>query len=354
MPNRDEQSYLSIRRPSVNRIKLFTFALILSLLFSLENPAHADGSVLVNGDFESGSLDDWIFTGDVMLATEMLDPYTIDALHTVAEGTYSARLGDDVPWGSGGPQASSLSQEVIVPPVSEGQREVVLQFAYAVVGNDPPEHAEPDKPLFRVTVFDVTANQSLYDTNTVYTSQSSQNWYLGLNPNSDPSQQTFSFFSGDRWVFQPWQDVQLSLEGREGHTIRLEFTVRDCNPSAHAVYGYLDSISVGDPVPVVLPPLEGNPQLAPYIAPNPLNILFGYIERWQIWPWCLCLFPVALLLAFALRRVGKRDTYITPSPPPERRASPKTKREPPVRGGLRPEDDKSQKLGKGGFRPPSE
>lgn len=258
-------------------------------------------NVLVNGDFETGDLTGWQVTGDVVVVGDSLDTYTVGSLHAVGEGNYAAKIGDEIAWAVAGPQMSSIAQEFVVPKSSGLLDKVVLQFAYAVVANDPPSHSEPDKPFFRVNVTDLTTQESLYDTDVVFTSQTSGEWYLGAGPNGLPLDPVFALGSGDRWVFQAWTPVEIDLKGREDHQVRVDFTVRDCNPTAHAAYGYLDAIHVGRPQPVDLPPLEGNPQLAPFLKPNILGRLFGVGEGLgSLWWLLCCLLPLLLLLALLL------------------------------------------------------
>lgn len=326
------------------------FAGLLSGLVALGStaPAIADSNVLVNGDFEDGTVRGWQTQGNVTIVSDGVDSYTNGALKTVGGGTRSARIGDDIPWGRNpaSNQTSSIAQEAVVPAAEIGQSKVVMQFAYAVVANDPAQHSEPDKPLFRVFVRDITSNEVLYDTDLRYTSQTSGKWYLGAGD------QFASLSRADRWVFTPWQAVEIDLTNRVGHRIRMEFVVRDCNPGAHPAYGYLDHVGVGSPRQIDTPQLIGNPPLAPFEAPGIIDLVNGFSDL-QGLPWWLlcCLLPLLallLLVAMLVRQASRRTGYAssgsgyTPRPRPPKRADEDR--------GIRPGDRDGS--GGGGIRPP--
>jgi len=326
---------------------LFFISGAFSPLFTKEE------SSFINGDFESGDLSGWMIEGDATVIQDSLDSLTDNSLHKVGEGNFSAQIGDATPWGNQGPQRSSISQEIIVPP-PEGQNKVVMQVSYAVVANDPPSHEKQDKPLFWFIVKDLTTDDTIYDTDIIYTSQSSGEWYLGFDPNQTTTQKGFSYLSGDRWVFKPWQTLEIDLSDRVGNHILLEFVVRDCNLSAHAAYGYLDNIHIGTPKAMTPPPLEGNPEIAPFIKPTLKGRLFRMVEKFRLWPWILCCIPLLplLLIAMALSRRKQTtpanfSTYM-PTPPSEDKKFIQKE----GGGGFRPpeKDDRNQSGG-GGFRP---
>jgi hypothetical protein len=273
--------------------------LLLVVLLASVTDLTADDNVIANGDFETGDFSGWITSGDVTVVQDALDPLTDNAMHAVAQGGYSAMVGDQIPWAVKGPQRSTISQKVTVQKLAAGQKRVVLQFSYAVVANDPPSHPEPDKPYFTVTVLDLNTGESLYDTSYVYTSQTSKEWYLGKRPDQSLPTRGFSTLSGDRWVFVPWRNIEVDLTPRVGHQISLLFEVRDCNPTAHAAYGYLDNIRVGTPMSIKLPDLTHEPPRADWVDPNIINNVLLFIETWKIWPWCLLL-PILLLLLWLL------------------------------------------------------
>lgn len=328
------------------------YLIALTVLCSLSFIGHSEAqtnAILINGDFETGDIAGWEAQGTTAVIKDQLDALTLNSLHTVGEGVYSARIGDEIPWGTSGPQTSMLAQEVVVPP--EGSNAPVLQFAYAVVANDPPSHPEPEKPFFRVVVTDQSTGQPLYDTDVVFTSQTSGKWYLGSGPGGNS---LFSAGSGDRWVFQAWTPVVIDLDGLEGHRIRVEFNVRDCNPSAHAAYGYLDAVRVGPEQEIVLPPLEGDPKVAPFIKPNLLGRLFGLAEHLgDLWWLGCCLAPLLLLFApLLIRRAARRSADSGGWWPPQ--GGGPTRGEDDGGGGLRPSDGSEYETVAGGLRPPGE
>lgn len=289
------------------------------LLSLLANPARlqAQGDAL-SWDFENGDLQGWTTSGQVALIGPATDLQTDNALSTVAQGKYAVRVGDEVAWRWQGDQSSSLERTVQIPAVAKP----VLQFSYAVVANDPPNHPEADKPYFRLEVQDLTSNEQLPVSEFKYSSQNSKDWYLGRAPDGQSFGQTSqSWVQGDRWVFIPWRHETIDLAGRVGHQLLIRFTVGDCNPTAHAAYGYFDTIHVGDPVaapalPALLKPAlpAGDPG-----APGVLAAVPNAIEQYSLWPWCLLLPLLLLLLAFWLFRRGQvtraADTELRSSGP---------------------------------------
>ena len=273
-------------------------------------------AVITNGGFEVGNLNGWITNGQATVAISGTDAITNNSLEKVAEGNYSAMIGDEVPWMGSGPQQSSIDQTIQLPQSLPA--DTALQFAYAVVANDPPDHPETDKPRFRVLVEDLTTNKILSDTEYLYTSQSSKDWYLG-NGSSNPAwNQSYYMLASDRWIFRPWTQATVPLKGLDGHEVKIHFEVRDCNYGAHAIYGYLDDVRVGSPENKTMPVLHGNPVQAVFIQPPFWAPILIWFERWGL-IWLCCLLPLILLLLsllwFFLRRSKSRQpsSYSTPS-----------------------------------------
>lgn len=255
-------------------------------------------------DFEDGSLGDWLVVGQVQTIGDRIDPLTDDAMRSVSQGTYAAMIGDAASWSSGGAKLSSIERTLIVP---QADGKPVLQFSYAVVANDPPDHGETAKPYFQLEVRDLTTGELLPVSNFKYTSQTSQEWFLGRPPDDQRlSQLGFSQLSGDRWIFAPWRHETVDLSRYIGHQLRLQFAVRDCDLGAHAAYGYLDAIHVGPALSApLLPSLskQAVPAGAPP-TPNLIQTASTSIERWSLWPSCLLvplLFALALALAYYFR-----------------------------------------------------
>lgn len=295
--------------------------------------AQAQGSSSSSWDFETGDLGNWKPQGTVAVVGDSIDSLTDNAMHTVAQGKFSAKIGDEVPWGGfgGTDQFSSLENTVTVP---QDVSSPVLQFSYAVVANDPPDHPETEKPYFQLEITDLNTGEQLPGSVMKYTNQNSSDWYLG-NPPADLgfSSSTFSQLSGDVWVFIPWKHEVVDLSGREGHNIQIRFTARDCNYGAHAAYGYLDNVRVGSEITLpALPQLIKTPVQAPS-PPEPtfLQSFAGLLEAYHLWPWCLLL-PLLLLLAFLLYKFWPRSVKsFTGGPPPESRKT--ERREPPKGAG---------------------
>ncbi len=233
-------------------------------------------------------------------------------MHTVAQGQYSLVVGDSVPWGEAGDQFSSIERVIEVPQIANP----VLQFSYAVVANDPPDHAEVDKPYFELEVRDQTTQELLPASAAKYTSQTSQDWFLGTPPvNQSFTRSSFNQINGDRWVFIPWKNQKLDLTKRQGHQILVKFTVRDCNPRAHAAYGYIDNIRVGADGPLPsLPALIKQPQPAGVpLSPGLLAPIMNFVEQHALWPWCLL--PLLLLLGLlAYLLLRRRVTHVPEAP----------------------------------------
>ncbi|HUN22572.1 MAG TPA: hypothetical protein PK299_05485 [Anaerolineales bacterium] len=306
--------------------------LLLFLLFSALNfhrTTVAQTSVISNGGFESGDLSGWQASGDVSTVTMALDPLTINSIQTVADGTYSAKIGDDVPWGNGDNLSSEMFQEVVIPNASESAN--VIQFAYAVVANDPPDHPEADKPFFQVIITDLTTNERLYDTNQMFTSQSNSVWYIGENYGG-----TFGF--SDSWVFTDWVEVNQDVRGREGHRIEIRLIVQDCAHGAHAAYAYLDQVNVGTPAQLVLPPMVGTPQQAVYRGPSWYSSIMPFLEKFLITPLlcALCLLPLLLAFGYFLSRRKQPVRSSSYTPPPVPNPEPEPEKRVPEMPGFRP------------------
>lgn len=268
-------------------------------MFRLSVPsAISQGTNIINGDFESGSLDGWRTTGEVTVVSNLLDPETGESMYTVAAGSYAARIGDEIPWQLNGIQQSSIEQVVSLPSILNDSD--VLQFFYAVVANDPPDHPEVEKPRFRVQVVDLSSGKNLVDTNYIYTSQNSKEWYLGRGGIDTLTSNPFYIASNDRWVFKPWTEVKFSLKGLAGHQIKILFEARDCNWGAHPLYGYLDAVHIGEPQLVNLPKLEGNPAPAVYIDPYPWSPIMNFIEKNGLVLLCCCILPILIPLILFL------------------------------------------------------
>lgn len=288
-------------------------------------------TAIQNGNFESGDLIGWTVTGETSVTGLGTDPTTGNHLQQVAEGNFSGKIGDEIPWMGNEPQQSSLEQTIQLPQSLPSDS--VLEFAYAVVANDPPDHPEIDKPRFRVLVDDLTSNKTLLDTEYLYTSQSSKDWYLGSGASNQIWKQPYYMMASDRWVFRPWKQVSIPVTGLGGHKLNIHFEVRDCNYGAHAIYGLLDGVRIGQPTNMNLPDLEGNPQPALYIDPPFWWPILLFLEKQGLICLC-CIIPLLLFVLFLwwlLRRKKQPEsTTAYLNPVPEKMDEPAK-----LRGGIR-------------------
>lgn len=312
---------------SIVHICLSLFTIMAATGFAFLSPLL---DVITNGDFESGTLNGWNTAGQISISTTGLDPTTDNVMERVAQGQYSAQIGDETPWMGGTDQQSSMDQVIQLPQnLPSGS---VLEFVYAVVANDPPDHPESDKPRFRILVNDTTSDQLLLDTEYLYTSQTSKDWYLGTGASNQVWNQPYYMLAGDRWVFRPWKLVSIPLSGLNGHELTIRFEVRDCNYGAHAIYGLLDNVRVGSPSNDKLPALQGNPQQAVYIAPPIWAPILHWFETWGI-IWACCLIPLLILgsLLFMLLRRRTRPRMESTFYPIPSEKEPESK----ITGGIR-------------------
>ena len=327
-----------MKKVANNNLRILSFVILMTFVSSGFRFTQATDS-LKNGGFESGDLDGWTYDGQVTVVTFGTDSFTDNHLQMVAEGQYSAMISDGVPWmGDEKFQESYLEQSIQLP--DSMPKGTVLEFAYAVVANDPPDHPDIEKPRFRVFVSDLTSNnQTLLDTEYLYTSQTSKEWYLGAGSNNPIWNQPYYMLAGDRWVFRPWKLESIPLSDLEGHLLTIRFEVRDCNYGAHAIYGLLDGVSIGQPSDINLPDLEGDPQQAVYLSPPFWAPILHWLEQLGV-VWLCCLLPL-LLLGLLLYKLFKRKPrsqgeIFFASPPEEKTEGPK------IAGGIRKkmDDDK--------------
>ncbi|NCC66430.1 MAG: hypothetical protein EOM15_17480, partial [Spirochaetia bacterium] len=107
-------------RVSNRNITLVMFYLTLATILFASGwfkavPLHAQNEIVYN--FENGEVGDWLAQGQVDIVSSYIDPQTANAMQTVAQGNFSVRIGDEVPWGMTGDQVSSIDREIIIPTV---------------------------------------------------------------------------------------------------------------------------------------------------------------------------------------------------------------------------------------------
>ena len=224
---------------------LVEIALTLCLFF-IAVPAGAD---IVNGGFEAGSLAGWVTTGQTSLTNAGFDPRTNNVLSLVGVDSHSAKVGDQTAFGYTGSQYSSLSQVW-----EKGATFDHLYFAWAAVGLVPTNnypHSTAQTPWFQIKVEDITTSDILF----------SQEYFTGnigsITPGWLPGAQHTSSLGTDDpgiWYYRPWTTFDLNLDTiADGDTLKVTLTTRDCTPTGHASYAYLDGFGT-------TPPIIGTPE----------------------------------------------------------------------------------------------
>jgi hypothetical protein len=229
---------------------------------SITSFAHAE---IINGGFETGNLDSWTSTGQTSVTNAGLDIRTNSNLNMVGTGNHSAMVGNAVAFGFSGDQYSSLSQQW-----AKGDTFDHLYFAWAAVGlvptNDFP-HTIAQTPWFQINVKNVT------DTTTLF----SQEFYTGKIGSITPGWlqgATYTGYNNDPgiWYYRPWETFDLDLAGiQTGDLLEITLTTRDCTPTGHSSYAYLDGFGS---VP---------PDINPVPEPSTMLLLAGGIAGLAIW-----------------------------------------------------------------------
>ncbi|MFB0935816.1 MAG: PEP-CTERM sorting domain-containing protein [Propionivibrio sp.] len=222
------------------------------------------GASFTNGGFENGNLDGWQYSSDggtanwqtlaagatsfasssngglsSLLVTPGADP--IVGINRTYGGSYGVRVGDSLAWGYGGGGTiyNRIQQTATVTAEASGGPGF-LYFAWAAV-EEISGHSTTQTPYFSVSVNNITQNSNLYSVAHYETDGgawvSSGSWKYSSNSNpSDPL---------------GWNVVSLDLAAlgvSVGDSLTLEAIARDCTPSAHAMYVYLDGFGGTPPV----------------------------------------------------------------------------------------------------------
>jgi len=219
------------------------------------------GISFVNGGFISGDLQGWTITGDnpgnastvgvpgqtsyagngqtiAQIVSPAPDPRTGNVVNQVFGQPYSVKVGDETPWFGGNYQFNSISQTATVAGPDPGS----LFFAWAAVG-EISGHSVTDTPYFRVHVTDVTQNKDIYDVQH-YEGDGTSFWADGASG--------WRYSVGNTAQAPGWVVEQLDLAAlgvNVGDVLTLEAIARDCNPTAHAMYVYLDGFGNVRPPP---------------------------------------------------------------------------------------------------------
>lgn len=203
----------------------------------------AQGSCPVNIGFENGNFTNW-FCQDGFVNANGVISFTqsqpINGKHTLLKNVapqardtfggfpvncpngsgYSIKLGN----GGAGAEAQGVSYTFTIPA---GQDDYSIIYNYAVVLQNPADHAWFEQPQFTSKVFDVSANK--------YLECGSFQFIAAPNlPGFKESPVEPNIF------YKDWAPVTIKLSGYAGKTIRLEFAVNDCTKKVHFGYAYLD------------------------------------------------------------------------------------------------------------------
>jgi hypothetical protein len=248
------------------------YGVIGSLLFLTAGAASSyAGVAFVNGDFEAGLLNGWtLSTGPTSalgtstagtglsswspggtfatgvssaIVTSGTDPHV--PIGRTYGGSYAARVGDDVPWGTAGYEYNQISQTAAVT-AEVGGGPGFLYFAWAAVELESG-HSPGDTPFFEVkivkngttTIYDVAH----FETDGGFWTDTGSYRYSTGNSGSNPG-----------WFVESLDLAALGVVA--GDTVTLTALARDCNPSAHPMWVYLDGFGGAPPVSsgVPLPP----------------------------------------------------------------------------------------------------
>jgi hypothetical protein len=231
----------------------------------LSAPAMA-GVNFTNGGFENGDLAGWSTSSDSGaasytaavagqtsrasssnggLSSQIVTPGA-DArtgINKTYGGSYGAQVGDQLAWGytGGGTIYNRIQQTASVTAEPTGGAGF-LYFAWAAV-EEISGHSTTQTPFFSVIVRDDTTATTIY--NVAHYETDGGAWTDMLNGwkrsnNLNPSDPT------------GWNVVALDLAAlgvNVGDSLTLEAIARDCTPSAHAMYVYLDGFGGKPPTP---------------------------------------------------------------------------------------------------------
>ncbi len=238
--------------------------LSLGLIAALAAPAYADIN-FVNGGFENGNLDGWTLGSETNGGTTYNSAGT--GLTSWSPGTNggtavqvmtpgadpivginrsynnnSARVGDATAWGygGGGNQYNWISQSATVTGSDPG----FLYFAWAAV-LEISGHSYSETPFFEVKIENTTKGTTIYD-------------YLRYEQDSGfwSTVGGWRYSTGNSGSYPGWYVETLDLGAlgvQVGDVLNLTALARDCDPSAHSMYVYLDGFGGTPPPPPGVP-----------------------------------------------------------------------------------------------------
>ncbi len=230
--------------------------LLIVGLFLMTAPAYA-GITFVNGGFEAGDLSGWDVTawnpgsethpavGNAGVTSYTnANPYgtqTIARINDVGidsrvpvqqvyNGSKAGQVGDENYWGGYAYQYNQISQTATVTAESDGSAGF-LYFAWAAV-LEQSGHSSTSTPYFNVQVYNETKGTAIY--NVEHYEGDGGAW-------TDTGSWFYSNGNTPGWTGWTVNNLDLSLLGVDvGDSLTLKAIARDCNPTGHAMYVYLD------------------------------------------------------------------------------------------------------------------
>jgi hypothetical protein len=176
--------------------------------------------------FSSGDLFDGAAHQTIVDNDDGTDFYTGISLTPANGGDKALRLGN---------AQAGAGFEILAKTFKVSADETILNFYYAVVLEDPG-HFREDQPAFSVRVYDCATGNELPNVCDLGNGDN-----IAVSDASNPFfQDTVSGFS--LIAYRDWSLAQIDLSKHIGKTVIVVFTNKDCNPTAHFGYTYLDNI----------------------------------------------------------------------------------------------------------------
>jgi hypothetical protein len=148
--------------------------------------------------------------------------------------TKSLRLGNAFPWNG----TEKLTKTFAVNSTNQ-----IFSFWYALVMGKPSDHNNNQLPTFIVQVIENATSGNILHNDLVNLSSS-----LNYISSNDPLLLSTSAYinpcsmtgAREAMVYKPWSFQSINLSTLIGKTITIEIITRDCAPSGHYSYAYLD------------------------------------------------------------------------------------------------------------------
>lgn len=199
-----------------------------------------------NGGLESNNLSGWnqycgIFTDPINTMPACVDPTRANVVGvgtdpyglfpTVYTGNYSLKLGNNL---------IGAQSDLVYFPITVTNANKDFKFRYAAVLEDPSDHRNEDKPSFSYWV-----------------TLGAKNYPATLStPDMNLFNSTFNTITADRsnpfWtlngnvVYRKWTCVNIDLSAYVGQVVSICFLVKDCRPTGHFGYAYIDGLCEAD------------------------------------------------------------------------------------------------------------